>query len=368
MLTRKNTREVNIGDIKIGGNNPIAIQSMTNTYTTDVKATVAQIRQLAEAGCDIVRVTVPNEKALAGFAKIKKQSLLPVIADIHFDHRLAIGAIEAGANKIRINPGNIQDKEKLKEIIKTAKKYSVPIRIGVNKGSTNKDIVALAKEYCEFFEAQGFSDIVLSVKSSSVTETIEAYQKVAQVLNYPLHVGVTEAGTDFAGTIRSSVGIGSLLSQGIGDTIRVSLTADPVKEIEVARYILKSLNLIEMPELISCPTCGRTDIDIIGLAKKVEKRLMKIKKNITVAVMGCVVNGPGEAAHADYGIAGGKGKGILFAGGHKIKVVPEKKLIDELFKLITRSKTLIPCFSCMLMKVAIQEHTIAQLDTMYYRL
>lgn len=334
MFERKETKEIKIGSVKIGNNNPIAIQSMTNTLTTDVKSTLKQIQALENAGCDIVRVTVPDEKSVTAFAKIKKASPIPVIADIHFDYRLAIGAIEAGADKIRINPGNIKDKEKVKEIIKIAKKHSIPIRIGVNKGSADKNIIELAKEYCAFFEDQGFADIVLSVKSSSVNETIEAYQKISQILNYPLHVGVTEAGTEFAGTIKSSVGIGALLSQGIGDTIRVSLTADPVKEVEVAKYILKSLNLIEMPELISCPTCGRTNIDIISIAKKVEKRLMKLKKNITVAVMGCIVNGPGEAAHADYGIAGGKGKGIIFAKGKKIKVVPEKDLITELFKLI----------------------------------
>jgi len=273
---------------------------MTNSFTTDVPATLNQIKKLAAAGCDIVRVTLPDEKAVPSFAKIKKSSSLPVIADIHFDYRLAIAAIEAGADKIRINPGNIGSSDKIKQIIVKAKQYNVPIRVGVNKGSAGKDIIALLQEYIAFFEKQNFRNLVLSVKSSSVLETIEAYQKVSSLYDYPLHVGVTEAGTEVAGTIRSAVGIGSLLAQGIGDTIRVSLTADPVKEVEVAKHLLKSLNLIEMPELISCPTCGRTQLDIIGLAKKVEKRLMKLKKNVTVAVMGCVVNGPGEAAHADF--------------------------------------------------------------------
>lgn len=336
MKTNKKTREIQIGPVKIGKNNPIAVQSMTNTFTTDVKATVEQIKKLAKAGCDLVRVTVPDEKSAATFAKIKKLSPLPVIADIHFDYRLAIAAIEAGADKIRINPGNIGNTERVKQILLKAKQYHIPIRIGVNKGSAGKDIIALLREYVSFFEDQDFCNIVLSVKSSSVNETIAAYKRISEIYDYPLHVGVTEAGTEFAGTIRSAVGIGSLLSQGIGDTIRVSLTTDPVKEIEVARHILKSLELIEMPELISCPTCGRTQIDIIGLAKKVEKKLQKIKKNITVAVMGCIVNGPGEAAHADYGIAGGKDKGIIFAKGKKLKVVPEKELINELFKLIEK--------------------------------
>ncbi len=336
-MKRNKTKEIKIGNVLIGGNNPIAIQSMTNTPTTDIKATVKQITALEKAGCDIARIAVPNPKAVEAFAEIKKLSNIPVIADIHFDHRLAIGAIEAGADKIRINPGNIKGADKLKEIINKAKEYNIPIRIGVNKGSADKDIIKLAKEYVKFFEAQKFRNIVLSVKSSSVLETIAAYQQAAKTFRYPLHIGVTEAGTEFAGVIRSSVGIGALLADGIGDTVRVSLTADPVKEIETAKHLLKALNLYEMPEIISCPTCGRTEIDLIALAKETEKRLATIKKNITVAVMGCVVNGPGEAAHADYGIAGGKGQGIIFAKGKKIKTVPEKELLDELFKMITAS-------------------------------
>lgn len=331
---RHSTKEIIIGQVKIGAQNPIAIQSMTNTDTLDVRATVSQIKALASAGCEIIRVAVPKPAAVEAFAEIKKQSPLPVVADIHFDYRLAIGAIEAGADKIRINPGNIEGEDKLKQIIAAAKIRNIPIRIGVNGGSTEKDFVDLAVEYCEFFENQKFTDIVVSLKSSSVQKTLEAYQRFAVKRNYPLHIGITEAGTEYYGLIKSAVGIGALLSHGLGDTVRVSLTADPVKEVEAARYILKSLGLLEMPEMISCPTCGRTEIDIIGLANAVEKRLKTVKKNITVAVMGCVVNGPGEAAHADYGIAGGKGQGILFAKGQRIKTVPEAELLDELFKLI----------------------------------
>jgi (E)-4-hydroxy-3-methylbut-2-enyl-diphosphate synthase len=334
MISRHLTKEVSIGSVTIGGNNPIAIQSMTNTDTLDVNATVAQINALADAGCDIVRVTVPKPEAVEAFAQIKKQSRIPVVADIHFDYRLAIGAIEAGADKIRINPGNIEGEDKLKQIIAKAKEKNIPIRIGVNAGSTTKDLVDHAVEYCEFFEQQNFTNIVLSLKSSSVQNTLDAYRRITKRRHYPLHVGITEAGTEHYGIIKSSVGIGALLAEGLGDTVRVSLTADPVKEIETARYILRSLGFLEMPELISCPTCGRTEINIIGIADEVERRLKKIKKNITVAVMGCVVNGPGEAAHADFGIAGGKGQGILFAKGKKIKIVPEAELVNSLFELI----------------------------------
>lgn len=334
MINRHQTRVLSVGTVKIGGTNPIAIQSMTNTDTLDVPATVAQIKVLAEAGCEIIRVAVPKPAAVEAFAAIKQQSPLPVVADIHFDYRLAIGAIEAGADKIRINPGNIEGEDKLKQIIAKAKEKNIPIRIGVNGGSTEKEFVDLAVEYCAFFESQKFEDIVVSLKSSSVQKTLDAYQRFAQKRNYPLHIGITEAGTEYYGLIKSAAGVGALLTHGLGDTLRVSLTADPVKEIEAARYILKSLGLLEMPELISCPTCGRTEIDIIGLANAVEKRLKTVKKNITVAVMGCVVNGPGEAAHADFGIAGGKGQGILFAKGQRIKTVPEGQLLDELFKLI----------------------------------
>ena len=333
-IKRFKTKVVQIGSVKIGGQNPIAVQSMTNTFTTDINATVKQIGDCAGAGCDIIRVTVPDQKSAEALARIKKLSPLPVVADIHFDYRLAIGAIEAGADKIRINPGNIADKTKLKEIITAAKKRQIPIRMGINSGSTKKDLVKLAIEYCEFFEAQKFCNIVLSLKSSSVKDSLDAYLRLIKKRNYPLHIGITEAGTEYYGTIKSAVGLGALLSRGIGDTLRVSLTADPVKEVIAARAVLKSLGLITAPEVISCPTCGRTQIDIIGLANQVEKKLQTVRKNITVAVMGCAVNGPGEAAHADYGIAGGKGQGLLFAKGKKIKTVPEKDLLAELFRLI----------------------------------
>lgn len=333
-IKRHKTKVIRVGSVKIGGDHPIAIQSMTNTLTTDVKATLAQIKDCAAAGCDIIRVAVPEQKSVETFAAIKKLSPLPIVADIHFDHRLAIGAIEAGADKIRINPGNIQGSAKLKEIIAAAKKRNIPIRIGVNAGSTKKNLTALAIEYCQFFEQQKFTNIVLSLKSSAVLDTLAAYEKIIQKRRYPLHIGITEAGTEYYGTIKSAVGLGVLLSRGIGDTVRVSLTADPVKEVTAARAILKSLGLIQCPEVISCPTCGRTQIDIISLAAQVEKKLQTSKKNITVAVMGCVVNGPGEAAHADYGIAGGKGQGVIFAKGQRLKTVPEKDLLNELFKLI----------------------------------
>ncbi|MDR1453318.1 MAG: flavodoxin-dependent (E)-4-hydroxy-3-methylbut-2-enyl-diphosphate synthase [Candidatus Margulisbacteria bacterium] len=336
-IIRLPTKVVSIGSVKIGGRNPIAVQSMTNTFTTDVKATVQQIKDCAAAGCNIIRVAVPDQKALEAFAGIKKLSPLPVVADIHFDYRLAIGALEAGADKIRLNPGNIQGAAKLKEIIVAAKKRHIPIRIGANSGSAKKDLARLAVEYCEFFEARKFRNIVLSLKSSSVRDSLDAYTRIARKRNYPLHVGITEAGTEYYGAIKSAVGLGALLSRGLGDTVRVSLTAAPVQEVTAARYILKSLGLLACPEVISCPTCGRTQIDIIRLAKQVEQKLQEINKNITVAVMGCAVNGPGEAAHADYGIAGGKGRGLIFARGKKLKTVPEKNLVAELFKLIERA-------------------------------
>ncbi len=332
------TQEVRIGHVPIGGNNPVAIQSMTNTYTEDMHATVAQVKKLVKAGCEIVRITVPHKKALASFAETRKKlPNVPLVADIHFDHRMAIGAVEAGADKIRINPGNIGDSAKVEEVIKACQERSVPIRIGVNAGSAGKDIIALAQEYVSFFEDRKFTNIVLSVKSSSVKETIQAYERIASLYKYPLHVGITEAGPAYSGAIKSAVGIGAILSRGIGDTIRVSLTADPVQEVVVAKKILQSLGLRSFgPDIISCPTCGRTEVDIIGMAKEVERRADKMISPLKIAVMGCVVNGPGEAKHADYGIAGGKGQGLVFAHGQIVKKVPEKELVDELFKLIEK--------------------------------
>jgi (E)-4-hydroxy-3-methylbut-2-enyl-diphosphate synthase len=327
---------VKIGSIAIGGNNPIAIQSMTNTKTENALKTTAQIKELAVAGCEIVRVSIPNNKALQAFAEIRKKvKKIPLVADIHFDHSLAIGAVEAGADKIRINPGNIGSHSKVKEVINSCKKHRVPIRVGVNAGSAKKNIVSLASEYIRFFEKEKFKELVISIKSSSVVETINAYEKISKKYNYPLHVGITEAGLLFPGSIKSAVGLGAILSRGIGDTIRVSLTADPVEEIYVAKKILQSLELRNFgPEIISCPTCGRTDINIIKLAKEVERKVSNIKKPLKIAVMGCVVNGPGEARNADFGIAGGKKEGLIFAKGKIIKKVPEKKLLSELLKLL----------------------------------
>ena len=330
-------KEVKIGSITIGGNNPIAIQSMTNTYTEDTQKTIKQIKELMTAGCDLVRISIPTSKALASFKKIRKAlPAVPLIADIHFDHRMAIGAVEAGANKIRINPGNIGDDKKLEEIIKACKANgNVPIRVGVNAGSSNKSIIKLAEEYINFFEERAYENLVISVKSSSVPETILAYEQISAKYPYPLHVGITEAGPEFSGAIKSAVGIGAILAKGMGDTIRVSLTAAPEREVYVAKKILQALGLRQLgPEIISCPTCGRTEIDIIGIANEVEKKAEKYKQPIKIAVMGCVVNGPGEAKHADYGIAGGKKQGVIFAHGQIVKKTTEKKLVAELFKII----------------------------------
>ncbi|MBU0581027.1 MAG: flavodoxin-dependent (E)-4-hydroxy-3-methylbut-2-enyl-diphosphate synthase [Candidatus Margulisbacteria bacterium] len=329
-------KEVKIGKITIGGNFPIAIQSMTNTYTEDTKPTIKQIEQLVAAGCEIVRLAIPNQTALASFKKIRKALPdIPLVADIHFDYKLAIGAVKAGADKIRINPGNIADTNKLNEIVKGCKERNVPIRVGVNAGSSKKSIIKLAEEYINFFENIPYENIVISVKSSSVPETILAYEQISKKYDHPLHVGITEAGPEFSGAIKSAVGIGAILAKGIGDTIRVSLTADPIKEVVVAKKILQALGLRQFgPDVISCPTCGRTEIDIIKMANEVEKMAEKLKYPIKIAVMGCVVNGPGEAKHADYGIAGGKKQGIIFAHGKVIKKTTERKLVSELFKII----------------------------------
>jgi len=306
-IKRKKTRETAIGSVKIGGENPIAIQSMTNTDTHDVQATVEQITGLEAAGCDIVRVAVPDDQAVTSFAEIVKQVKIPVVADIHFDHRLAIQSIEAGAAKIRI---------------------------GLNKGSYEGDLIAKALEYIDFFGENNFEDIVLSIKSSSVRETVVLNRQLSQKTNYPLHIGVTESGTLKSGLIKSAAGIGALLMDGIGDTIRISLTADPVEEVLAAKRLLGALKMIDFPEVISCPTCGRTEIDLIPLAEEVERFLIEHNINKKVAVMGCVVNGPGEAREADYGIAGGKGEGLIFARGEIIKKVKESELLPELFQLL----------------------------------
>lgn len=342
----KKTREIKIGNLFIGGENPIIIQSMTNTPTENVEKTVAQIKELEKAGCELVRVTVNTEKAAEAIKEIKKQIGIPLVADIHFDYKLALKAMENGIDKLRINPGNIGDDEKIRLVVEKAKELNIPIRIGVNSGSVEKKIlekygrvtadgmVESAMYHVKLLEKYGFNNIVISLKASNVKMMVDAYRKISELVDYPLHLGVTEAGTEFQGTVKSAIGIGSLLVDGIGNTIRVSLTENPVEEIKVAKEILKVLGLREGVEIVSCPTCGRTQIDLIGLAKKVEKEFGNIEKNIKIAVMGCVVNGPGEAKEADIGVAGGKGEGLLFKKGEVVKKVKEEEIIPELRKML----------------------------------
>lgn len=343
----RDSKVVKVGNILIGGGNDVIIQSMTNTPTTDVEKTVNQIKKLQEEGCKLVRVTVNTEEAAKKIKEIKEKIDIPLVADIHFDYRLALLAIENGIDKLRINPGNIGSDEKVEIVVKKAMEKSIPIRIGVNSGSLEKTIlekygkptsdamVESALYHMRLLEKFNFTDIIISLKSSNVKMMVEAYRKLAKLCNYPLHLGVTEAGTAFQGTVKSAIGIGSLLVDGIGDTIRVSLTEDPVEEIKVAKEILKVLGLKEVGvEIVSCPTCGRTEIDLIGLAHQVEKEFEKVDKKIKIAVMGCVVNGPGEAKEADYGVAGGKGVGVLFKKGEIIKKVDEGDILKELKKLI----------------------------------
>lgn len=342
-MYRDNTKIIQIGNRVIGGGNPILIQSMTNTKTEDVDATVAQILALEAAGCDIVRSTVPTSEAAKAIALIKKQIHIPIVADIHFDYKMAIEAIENGADKIRINPGNIGGREKLNEVVKVAKERNIPIRVGVNSGSLEKElvekyngvtaegIVESALDKVRMIEEEGYDNIVVSIKSSDVLMCVKAHEKLAPVCKYPLHVGITESGTVKSGNIKSSVGLGIILNQGIGDTIRVSLTGDPVEEIVSAKLILKTLGLRKGGiDVVSCPTCGRTNIDLIGLANEVEKMVSGYDLPIKVAVMGCVVNGPGEAKEADIGIAGGKGEGLLIKKGEIIRKVPESELLSTL--------------------------------------
>lgn len=344
----KKTKCVNVGGVKIGGGARVSIQSMTNTDTRDVSATLEQAFELYEAGCDILRLAVPDEAAAAAFEKIKARAPLPLIADIHFNWRLALAAIAAGADKIRINPGNIGSRERVGQIAREAAARGIPIRVGVNSGSLEKDLLlkhkaVTAEALCEsalrhaaFLEELGFFDIVLSLKSSSVPLTVSAYRLISRRSRYPLHLGVTEAGTEYVGIIKSAAGIGSLLLDNIGDTIRFSLTASPAEEVRAAKALLSALELRGGPQIISCPTCGRCGIDLIKIAKEVEARLAKLDKSVKVAVMGCVVNGPGEAAEADIGIAGGDGCAVLFKGGRVIKKVAEGDIVDELFKEIDK--------------------------------
>ncbi len=340
-------REVNIGGVKIGGKNRVAVQSMCNTDTRDAKATVEQIKRLEDAGCEIVRVAVPDMAAAGAVAEIKKNISIPLVADIHFDYRLALECMKNGIDKIRINPGNIGSREKVKAVVDMAKERGVSIRIGVNGGSLDKRLlekhggvtadalVESAMEHVAILDELNFFDTVVSIKVSNVPVMLDAYRKFDKISDIPLHVGVTEAGTVRSGTIKSAVGIGALLSEGIGDTIRVSLTADPVEEIYAAYDILKVLGMRKQgAELVSCPTCGRTQIDLIRIAEEVEKRISNIQKPIKVAVMGCAVNGPGEAREADIGIAGGKGEGLIFKRGEILRKVPQDKLVDELMKEI----------------------------------
>lgn len=340
---RNNTKVIEIGSRKIGGSYPILIQSMTNTKTEEIERTVEQIIQLEQAGCDIVRCAVPTMDAAKALGEIKKRIHIPLVADIHFDYRLAIAAIDNGADKIRINPGNIGGINKVKAVVEKAKSKNIPIRVGVNSGSLEKHliekyggvtaegIVESALDKVKIIEGLGYHNLVISIKSSDVLMCVKAHELIATKTNYPLHVGITESGTVFSGNIKSSVGLGAILYQGIGNTIRVSLTGNPVEEIKTAKLVLKTLGLRRGGiEVISCPTCGRTQIDLIGLAEKVENLVQDIKLDIKVAVMGCIVNGPGEAKEADIGIAGGKGEGLLIRKGEIIKKVPEEQLLEVL--------------------------------------
>ena len=342
-MYRDHTKVIQIGDRKIGGGNPILIQSMTNTKTEDVAATVAQIQALTAAGCDIIRCAVPTMEAAEALTEIKKQVSIPVVADIHFDYRLALAAIEHGADKIRINPGNIGSTERVRAVVDAAKERGIPIRVGVNSGSLEKDlvekyhgvtaegIVESALDKVHLIEDMGYDNLVISIKSSDVMMCVKAHELIATQTDHPLHVGITEYGTIISGNIKSSIGLGLILHQGIGDTIRVSLTGDPLEEIKSAKLILRTLGLRKGGvEVVSCPTCGRTRIDLIGLANQVENMVADIPLDIKVAVMGCVVNGPGEAKEADIGIAGGIGEGLLIKNGEVYKKVPEGELLEAL--------------------------------------
>ncbi len=350
-MKRENTKQINVGGLAVGGGAQVSVQSMCNTRTWDVEATVAQIRAFAAAGCDIVRVAVPDMESARAISAIKERVDMPLVADIHFDYRLALEAAARGIDKIRINPGNIGGEENVRAVAEACAARNIPIRIGVNAGSLEarllekyghpcpEAMVESARGHIELLNKFGFDDICLSLKTSSVPLTIASYRMAAEIFPYPLHLGVTETGTEWNGTIQSAVGIGTLLCEGIGDTIRVSLTADPVREVAAGMAILKAAGLRSGGvKFVSCPTCGRTEIDLISLAKQVEERVRGLDRDITVAVMGCVVNGPGEAREADYGIAGGKGKGILFKKGQVLGTYPYERLCDALIELIENDK------------------------------
>ncbi|MEK6539891.1 MAG: flavodoxin-dependent (E)-4-hydroxy-3-methylbut-2-enyl-diphosphate synthase [Deltaproteobacteria bacterium] len=346
---RRKTRQIAVGSVNIGSDHPVSIQSMTNIDTADVKATVTQIKALEKAGCEIVRVAVPNMEAAEAISKIKKSINIPLIADIHFDYRLALKVIDKGIDGLRLNPGNIGNKGRIETVVKAAKDKKIPIRIGVNAGSLEKDIleryshptaeamVESALRHIKILEDLDFHDIKVSLKASDIWKTIEAYRFLAKKVDYPFHIGITEAGTVFSGTVKSAVGLGILLTEGIGDTLRVSLTGDPVEEVRVGWEILKSMKLRERGvNIISCPTCGRIKIDIITLANEIEKRLSHITKPINIAVMGCVVNGPGEAAESDIGIAGGDGVGMLYIKGKPVKKVKEKDIVETIVREVEK--------------------------------
>ena len=350
-MKRIETRSITVGNVKIGGQNKVIIQSMTNTKTKNIKDTVEQILALEKAGCEIIRVACLDIEDAKAIKEIKKQIHIPIVADIHFDYKIALEAIKSGVDKIRINPGNIGEEENVKAVVEACRQNNIPIRIGVNAGSLEKDLlekygsptaeamVESAKRHVEILEKLDFYDIAISLKASNLDLCVEAYEKASQTFNYPLHLGITEAGTEFGGTIKSSIGLGVLLRQGIGDTVRVSLSDDPVKEIRVAKEILKNCNLYNgVPNLVACPTCGRTQIDLIPIAKEMEIFLQDIHADINVAVMGCAVNGPGEAREADIGIAGGIKEGLLFKKGQIIKKVKEEELLEclkeEILKMI----------------------------------
>ena len=352
-MTRENTRKVMVGNVQIGGQNKVVIQSMCNTKTKDVDATVNQILELEKAGCEIIRVACLDIEDAKAIKDIKERIHIPIVADIHFDYKIALQAIESGVDKVRINPGNIGAEERVKAVVDACKEKHIPIRIGVNGGSLEKDLlekygkptadamVESAKRHIDILEKLDFKDYMVSLKASNLDLCIKAYEKAAETFNCPIHIGITEAGTEFSGTVKSSIGLGWLLRKGIGDTVRVSLSDDPVKEIKVAKEILKDCNLYKRtPTLIACPTCGRTQIDLIPIAKEVEDFLQTIESDITVAVMGCAVNGPGEAREADIGIAGGIKEGLLFKKGQIIKKVPQENIVDtlkeEILKMIEK--------------------------------
>lgn len=346
---RRETKKISYGNVDIGGNAPISVQSMTNTDTRDVESTINQIKRLEEVRCDLVRVAVLDLDAALAIKEIKKQVNIPMIADIHFDYKLALESIKSGIDGLRINPGNIGARYKVEEVVKACKERNIPIRIGVNSGSINKEVlekfggvnvnsmVYSAMEHIKILEDLDYTNIKVSLKATDIKLTVDSYKKIAEKTDYPFHIGITEAGTVWSGTIKSSVGIGALLLMGLGDTLRVSLTGDPIEEVRVGKQILRTLGLLkDKVEIISCPTCGRTQIDLIGLANRVEKELENIEKPIKVAIMGCAVNGPGEAKEADIGVAGGKDYGLIFRKGKIIKRVKEEDIIDELISEINK--------------------------------